>query len=781
MIQNSVLEKLEYFKILKYISKYASTDTGKETILNYKPIVNLDTILKRGKYVSEAKEILINNDIPPFNYIPDLYEALSRSTIEGASLLKRDILDILQLAKTSRMLRNFLVQNNNSNLYEDLGQNLFVNKHFENEIDIVFTETGDISDNASQELRQIRKEINSKSETLRKVIAQILKKLSTNYFVQDEYATQRDGRFVLPVKAEHKRHVKGFIHSESATGQTVYIEPEETLNLNNEILSLNFSEKREIEKILKRLTRLISENYIELTRSLRFISELDAIFAKAKYSMEILGEFPEININKSFKIIDGRHPVLVKKLGRKNTIPLNLEFKDDIILITGPNAGGKTVVLKTTGLLIAMACTGIHIPTHPDTNLHLMENILIDIGDQQSIEDDLSTFSSHLTNIKSILENSDEKTLVLIDEIGTGTDPAEGSALAAGVLIHLKNKNAKVLATTHHGNLKMIANDMDGFQNASMEYDTEHLLPTYKFVQGLPGSSYAFEVAQRIGFTIEFLALSKKYLDTDKNKIEEFLVDLEKKSHDVRSKLNKLEIENSKLKGLTTLYQKKIDKLEQQKKTIVAETQAEAELYLKDVNKKVEAAIKNIKESNAKKEIIKKEKEVISELKQKNEKIKKKVIEQPEVKNYQPAVGDYVSIANTNTTGEIVELVPEKKKAVVAAGSIKLQVKISRLIPKKKKKEQQERVYGIEYSSTFAKTSLDIRGEKPEEAEYETVKFIDDAYTGSLSRVEIIHGKGTGVLKKLVHELLKQHEHVKNFYFANIEMGGDGVTIVEIK
>lgn len=781
MIQNNVLEKLEYFKILEYISKYANTDTGKETILNYKPLSNPEEILKRGKYVSEAKEILINNDIPPFNYIPNLYEALSRSTIEGSMLLKRDIMDILQLAKTSRMLRNFLIQNTDSNLYEDLGQNLFVDKHFENEIDIVFTEAGDISDNASPGLRQIRKDINSKGETLRKVIGQILKKLSTNYFVQDEYATQRDGRFVLPVKAEHKRHVKGFIHSESATGQTVYIEPEETLNLNNEILSLNFSEKREIEKILRKLTKLIADNYIELTRSLKFISELDAIFAKAKYSMEILGEFPELNQTKPFKIMDARHPVLIKKLGRKNTIPLNLEFNNNVILITGPNAGGKTVVLKTTGLLIAMACTGIHIPAHADTNLHLMESILIDIGDQQSIEDDLSTFSSHLTNIKSILENADEKTLVLIDEIGTGTDPAEGSALAAGVLIQLRNNKAKVLATTHHGNLKMIANDMDGFQNASMEYDTEHLLPTYKFVQGLPGSSYAFEVAERIGFSREFLGLSKKYLDTDKTKIEEFLVDLEKKSHDVRSKLNKLEIENSKLKGLTTLYQKKIDNLEKQKKNIVAETQAEAESYLSDVNKKVEAAIKNIKESNAKKDIIKKEKAVISELKKKNEKIKKKVKEQPEVKNYQPAVGDYVSIANTNTTGEIVELVPEKKKAVVAAGSIKLQVKISRLIPQKKKQQQPERVYGIEYTNTFAQTSLDIRGEKPEEAEYEIVKFIDDAYAGSLGRVEIIHGKGTGILKRMVHELLKQHEHVSKFYFAKIEMGGEGVTIVELK
>lgn len=781
MMLNNVLEKLEYFKILEYISKYASTDTGKETILNYTPISNLEEIKKRGKYVSEAKEILINNDIPPFTYLPNLYEVLSRSTIEGSMLMNREIRDVLQLAKSSRLIRNFLILNNDSGLYEDLAKKLFVDKHFENEIDIVFTDTGEISDNGSPELRAIRKEINSKSETLRKSISQILKRLSTNYIVQDEYVTQRDGRFVLPVKAEHKRHVKGFIHSESATGQTVYIEPEETLNLNNEILSLNFAEKREIEKILKRLTKLIADNYFELTQSLRFISQLDAIFAKAKYSMEIVGEFPEINNDKPFRILEGRHPVLIKKLGRKQTIPLNLEFENNVILITGPNAGGKTVVLKTTGLLMAMALSGIHIPAHPDSNFHLMNNILIDIGDQQSIEDDLSTFSSHLTNIKSILDQSNDKTLVLIDEIGTGTDPAEGSALAAGVLIKLKDLKAKVLATTHHGNLKMIANDMEGFQNASMEYDTEHLAPTYKFIQGLPGSSYAFEVAQRIGFTTDFISLSKKHLDTNKTKIEEFLVDLERKSQEVRTRINKLEIENSKLKGLTTLYQKKIDSLEKQKKNIVAETQAEAESYLLEVNKKVEAAIKNIKESNAQKDVIKKEKQIISELKKKNEKIKKEIKDKPEVKGYNPAVGDYVSIANTNTTGEIVELIPEKKKAMVATGSIKLQVKMSQLIPQKKQKSQQERVYGIEYTTAFAKSSLDIRGEKPEEAEYETVKFLDDAYASNINRVEIIHGKGTGMLKKMVHEILKQHDEVKDFYFAKIEMGGEGVTIVEFK
>ncbi|MBI9072294.1 MAG: endonuclease MutS2 [Melioribacteraceae bacterium] len=782
MIDKAILEKLEFYKVLSYISKYAVTEIGKSIIENLSPLNDIDGILRAGNYINEAKEILIEEDYPPISYIPDLYKFLSQSKIENTVLPKNKILEIKKLAETSRLLHNYLMKFDKSDtLKNNLASNLFVDKQFEQVIKKVFTESGDISDNASQKLKEIRRDIRNKNENINKVITRILKELSSSYIVQDEYVTQRDGRMVMPVKAEHKRHVKGFIHSESATGQTVYIEPEETLELNNEILSLNFAEKREIERILGELTRHIGNASFELQQSLKLISEIDAIFAKAKYSMEILGSFPSIEKDKSFKLLNARHPILIKKLSRNKTVPLDIEIgSENVILITGPNAGGKTVVLKTVALLSCMIQAGIHIPANPDSNLHLFSKILVDIGDEQSIEDDLSTFSSHLTNIKEILKKADEETLVLIDEIGTGTDPYEGSALASATLIALNKLNAKVLATTHHGNLKMLANDQEGFQNASMEFDLDNLVPTYLFKQGIPGSSYAFEVAKRIGFDEKFINLAKENLDQDKTKVEEFLVELENNSKRLQKKLNKLEIENARLKGLTKLYEDKVAKLDNKKAEIIKNAKSEAENYLSDVNKRVEQAIKNIRESNAEKETIKKEKSDIEKLKLKTRKVTFKEVSEPIKKDHKFKVGDYAQVEGTSTSGEILEINLSRNKAVISSGSIKLQVKLSKLLPAKKQNINNSRSMGIQFISSLPSSRLDIRGMRPEEAEFEIIKFLDDAYTSDINSVEILHGKGTGVLKMLVKEILEQNDYVKNYYYAKIEMGGEGVTIVEL-
>ncbi|MDP3580390.1 MAG: endonuclease MutS2, partial [Ignavibacteria bacterium] len=444
--------------------------------------------------------------------------------------------------------------------------------------------------------------------------------------------------------------------------------------------------------------------------SLDAIAGLDSIFARAKYSIAVIGTHPSYFLNKPFELIDARHPLLVKRLGHSKTVPMNLKLKDEkVVLITGPNAGGKTVTLKTCGLLVCLAQAGIPIPVFPDSNFHIFEKVLVDIGDAQSIEDDLSTFSSHLTNIRNIIEAADDKSLVLLDEIGTGTDPAEGSAIAVGVLITLRDNGARVLATTHHGSLKLVANQLEEFQNASMEFDTDELKPTYRFKQGMPGSSYAFEVAQRIGFDDEFINLAKQYLDTDKTKIEEFLVSLEKKSQDLRDQLNKSELENLRLKGLANLYQDKVEKLEKQKKEILSDTHEKAQMYLKDVNKQIEDTIKNIRESQAQKEVVKQEKEKIELLKKETKKIlpqkPKTEIEKKEFK-----VGGYASIANTATAGVIEELDTEKNKAVLLVGSLKIKTKISDLQPATK--SEAELVYKKKYESDYQNLNfrLDLRG-----------------------------------------------------------------------
>jgi DNA mismatch repair protein MutS2 len=585
---------------------------------------------------------------------------------------------------------------------------------------------------------------------------------------------------VIPVKAEHKRHIRGFIHSESSTGQTVYIEPEETLDLNNDIISLSFAERREIERILRELTKMIGQSSDQLKTSLDTVAYIDSIFARAKYSTEIIGAFPQVDNSKPIFISEARHPILLKKLSRQKTVPLSFELnKDKVVVITGPNAGGKTVVLKTIGILSLMLQAGIHIPVNSNSNFHIFENILIDIGDQQSIEDDLSTFSSHLKNLKSIIENAGEDSLILLDEIGTGTDPAEGSALAAAILSTLLEKGSTVFASTHHGSLKVFAYNIDGMQNAAMEFDHTNLSPTYKFNLGVPGSSYAFEIAKRIGLGEDVLEKAKQNIDSDKHNLEKFLSELEEKSNKLNKKLNALEIENSRLEGLSALYKKSYEKIEKEKKDILKKVKSDGELYLENVNKKIEKVIKDLRESNASKDVIKESKKIIEEIKSGNKAV---IIEKPEKISDKKefVIGDVVGIKNSNTTGKIVEVNKSKGKATIISGSIKMQVNISDLFETKEKKNLVDNSFST-YNISDVNYRLDIRGEKPEEAEFQIIKFLDDAYQGSLDRVEILHGKGTGVLKKTVWDILKQHEKVKNFYFAAIEFGGEGITIAELK
>ena len=781
MIDSSTLEKLEFPKVLSYISKYSITEAGKQLIHSLKPFDDLKSIQQQGLLVNQAKEVLINTNRPPLEYIPDLSEDLTRSKIGESFLSASKIVEILKLAKTSRLLLSYLNENREISpmLFQSF-KSIFVDKVFEHHIESVIDENGNVKENASKTLRDIRKEILSKKNELVKSVEKIMKLLNAQEMVQEDYLTLRDGRMVIPIKAEHKRHLKGFIHSESSTGQTVYIEPEETLELNNDIVSLAFAERREIDRLLKELTRLIANVADELRDTQNKIAQVDSIFARALYSIEIIGAFPELDNNKQFSLQEGRHPVLLKKLGRDNTVPLNVSLKDEkVIIITGPNAGGKTVVLKSIGLLHALVQSGIHIPVSPDSNFHFYNKILIDIGDEQSIEDDLSTFSSHLKNILYILNNAGSNSLILLDEIGTGTDPSEGASLAAAVLIKLRDCNSTVFASTHHGSLKLMANDEDKFVNAAMEFDNENLSPTYKFKLGVPGSSYAFEIAKRIGIDDDLLKSATKYIDTDKHKIEEFLIEVEKKSSTLEKKLKVLEIENSRLSGLSSLYKKNLEKLEKEKKEILKKVKVDADDYLKNVNKSIEKIIKEIRESNASREVIKKSKGIISELKLQNTKL---FITDSNLNNGEAdfKIGDFVKLRDTNTTGEIFTLDKSKNRAVIQVGTLKMKVNLDNLLHEKESTSNQGNSIFKNYEVPIRDYQLDIRGEKPDEVEFEIIKFVDDSYVSGHERIEILHGKGTGALKNTVKNILTKHEKVKNFYFAPIEAGGEGITIIEL-
>jgi DNA mismatch repair protein MutS2 len=782
MIDNSTLDKLEYPKILTYISHYAITEPGKSKILSLQPSSDIKSVLQHGNLVNEAKNILIENSAPPFEYISNLSEELAKSKIEGTVLRSNKILDILKLAAISRFLFNFIKENTEiAPLLKQLSNSLFVDKLFEHHIQKVIDENGEIKENASKDLKEIRKSVREKKSDLVRSINKIMKDLNEQKMVMDDYLTLRDGRMVIPIKAEHKRHLKGFIHSESATGQTVYIEPEQTLELNNDIISLTFAERREIERLLKELTKMIGKTANELKSSLNKIAEIDSIFARAHYSVEVMGSFPEFNQRKHLEIRDGRHPVLLKKLGKKGTVPLDLKLEDEnIVIITGPNAGGKTVVLKTIGLLSALVQSGIHIPVNPDSNFPLCENILIDIGDEQSIEDDLSTFSSHLKNIKHILEQANEKSLVLLDEIGTGTDPSEGASLASAVLMRLRDCRATVFASTHHGSLKIIAHDEKMFVNAAMEFDNEKLTPSYKFKLGVPGSSYAFDVAKRIGIDDKLLKEAAKNIDSDKHKLEEFLVEIESKSTALEKKLNESELENTRLTGLSNLYKKYLEKLEKEKKEILKKVKIDGEKYLEGANRKIEQVIKELRETQASKEVIKKSKESINQIKAENKNLFVPDIElEKEIADFK--VGDFVRLRDSSTIGKIFSLDNNKNRAVVQVGTMKMKVNIDELLHEKEKSSKEERSSYTNYKIQTREYRLDIRGEKPDETEFKVIKFLDESYVSGQARIEILHGKGTGALKKTVIAILKKHDKVKDYYFAPIEAGGEGITIIELK
>lgn len=780
MISDNVLEKLEFEKILHYISKYSITEKGKSLIYLLKPFNSLAGSKNEGDLVTEAKEIMIKNNFPPLEFIPDLEITLSTSAIEGAVIDSKKILEILKLVVISRNLTHYFKNNSETApLLNEIGGRLFKDKLFENFIQRIVNENGEIRDSASSKLAEIRRDIRSKNDELIRSVNRIIKSLNEKDIVREDYLTLRDGRIVIPVKSEHKRHIRGFIHSESSTGQTVYIEPEETLELNNDIVSLSFAERREIERLLRELTKRIGELSSQLKEFLEIISYIDSIFARANYSIEIIGAFPLIDNKKPYLISDARHPIILKKLGRENTVPLNINVRDKkIVLITGPNAGGKTVVLKTIGLLSLMIQSGIHIPASPDSNFHFFKNILLDVGDSQSIEDDLSTFSSHLSNINKILYLADSDSLILLDEIGTGTDPAEGSALATAMLITIRDKRASAFATTHHGSLKLIANDLEGFENAAMEFDTHNLKPTYVFKQGVPGSSYAFEVAKRIGLPDKFLELASNYLDSSKHKIENFLVEIERKSQQLNDKLKNAELESTRLTGLSILYRQNIDKLDNERREILKKTKIEAEEYLKGINRKIENVIKGIKKYNAENKIIKESQKIIKEIKENNKEFLKEDIELRE-QNYNFEVGSIVAVKDTQSVGKILELSKDKMKATVTFGSVKMQVALKNLVHS----EENKKSVNILFHSPqveMPQQRLDIRGERPEEAEFEIIKFIDNAYSSGLGRIEILHGKGTGVLKRTVQDILKSHDRVKTYYFAPIQFGGDGITIAEL-
>lgn len=784
-----IIDKLDLRKIINRSAEYAITEIGRNLILNEKPENSFTEVQKSLELTFTLKQFIEEVNEINYQYLPDIRDSIIKSRIENFILTPKDIIQIGKLLYNVRIIRNSVSQYKSRfpELWEfvsELKENIFL----ERKINDVFDDYGEVKDSASEELKRIREEIKTLQAQIQKINEKILKNLSKDGMIQDELVTLRDGRMVIPVRSEFKRKVKGFIHAESATGQTTYIEPAETLELNNELLTFFFEEKREINRILGLLTKDIAKFSDELINDLDLLSKFDAHYAKAKYAIEIRGNKINFSDDKSFELIDARHPVLIQSIGYQNTVPFNLKVDSSIkgIVISGPNAGGKTVLMKTIGIFSILSRMGYLLSVHPDSKIPFFTKVFVDIGDDQSIDNDISTFGSHIKNLKNIYENCDENSLILLDELGTGTDPVQGAALAASLIEEFISKGAFLIVTTHHSFLKFFAANKPELLNSSMEFNSETLEPTYRFIQGIPGSSYTFEIAKRMKLDEKIIEGAKKYLKRSDIQIENYISQLQQKVQYYTQLVNELRKEKEELQRLKSEFQLKLSKIKSETKEIKRKALLEADQILKTANKIVENTIKDLRESKANKQTIKEVKQYLNEEKNKLQKLISSVNEETEPLDKELEIGDLVKLQGQDSIGKILTIDKKKNQAIVQIEQFKVTVsldKISKIESKKEKEESDltsEKVYH-KVESKIVPFRLDIRGKRVNEAEEIILRYIDDAVMYGLFDIEIIHGKGDGVLKNLTHKILQEHPFVESFHFAPVDQGGEGITIVKLK
>jgi len=772
--------KLEFDKITNRIKHHTYSELGEAKCNEIDFFTEASVLEKELDKVVEIKDILNIKGDMPLDGLKDIRNSINKMKIEGYFISPLEFLHILEFLRISRKISRLIVEagaEGRYDLIQDLTKNLFYDKILEHNIEITIDENGEVKDSASSNLNKIRRQINTQSERLRKTLTSILKRVSEKEYVQEDIVTQRDGRFVIPVKVENKRNVPGIIHSSSATGSTVFIEPTEIINLNNEITELHFEEKREIEKILRELAKQLTEHIDELRTNIDILSEIDFVQAKARYAIETISDKPIIK-GGELKLINAFHPVLLQTHKRNEVVPLNLSIgeKYNTLVISGPNAGGKTVVLKTVGLSQLMLQSGILIPAKPESEFKLFRKIFISIGDEQSLENDLSTFSSHLKSIKEIIDHADDESLILIDEIASGTDPVLGSALSASLLKNFSDKNAFTIVTTHNSELKEFAYNTEKIENASLEFEVETLSPNFNFVTGIPGQSFTFEIAKKYKFPESILNESYKHLDENESRLEDLLKDLNETKQNYSALKNKFDIENSRLTGLSNLYEQKIQEFSKNERELKYKAKLEADKIIKDANKLIEKTIKEIREDKLTPREIKKELQKEAAKLVEMEDIKEEIVISDEEIN----INDVVRIKGSSSTGEVIEI--SNGIVSINMNGLMIKSKIADLerISKKEFKKEFSTESMVEVNEGKIERSLDLRGKYAYEISLDLEKFIHDSNKNGLKEVSIVHGKGTGKLREEVQKQLKRNPYAKSFRLGNWNEGDSGVTIVEL-
>lgn len=776
-------EKLGFADIKTYIKAHCLSDMGRQMVDKVQPMANFDNIQKFMSQTKEFKDILENDSPLPINHLYDIKSLADKIKIEGAFLMEFEFHQVLLSLQTVFSVINYFNEREGRYLtLEALFEHLPIEKSILRNIDSKIDERGKLRPNASTELQQITSAISRAEQDARKRIDHIFKNAQGNNWTADGSLTVRDGRLCIPLLAENKRKLKGFVHDESASGQTVFLEPEEVFHLNNQLRDLEFEKRREIIKILTALSTALRP-YVPLLMAYHgLLTKLDFVRAKALFAIDIEGQMPVLTAKPELSLFNARHPLLyltLKKEGQ-SVIPLNVRIDDGqrIVVVSGPNAGGKSVCMKTVGLLQIMAQAGLLIPVDDHSTVGVFKQIFADIGDDQSIESDLSTYSAHLSKMKYFVENSGGKSLILIDEFGTGTDPQFGGPIAEAVLEALNRKQVRGVITTHYSNLKVFANATDGLENASMMFDNIHMIPLYILEMGKPGSSYAFEIAQKIGLPAQVINAAKGKIGVQQKRVDSLLVDLEREKKGLWENKVSMDKQQRKLDSLMKENEELRVFLDENRKTIIKDARQEARNIISGANKLVENTISEIKK-------VKADKDKTLELRKKLHVEADKHVEKEKKTALQPdqaelAVGDWVKLTDSETLGQVIDV--SKDNVILAIGDLRSVVKRKR-VEKVSKKQVPKDIRRAGSSSVMEEIAqfrpeIDIRGYRGEDALYEIEKYLDKALMMGFSNLKIIHGKGDGILRKLIRDYLRKYPQVVRMEDEHADRGGDGITYV---
>jgi DNA mismatch repair protein MutS2 len=772
---NSSLDQLEFSRVLEHIAGYAASSLGVEHISELMPLSDADAIRRELRMVGEAHLLIQRGDDPPLHGIYDIRDALGFSKISGGFLSGENFLHVVSTMQGMRKSREFFSSRRESYpLLSELTSEIHVNRLLERHIQDAIDETGNVRDNASRDLQRIRRDIIDRSAALRQRLQKILRKVADEELVTDEYVTLREGRLVLPVKNEYKRKIPGIIHGESQSGNTVFLEPAEIFDLNNEIAELTFAERREVEKILKTLTQELAGDADELQTSMWKLQLLDSVAARARYAQRYNCVEPTVVEDDRIVLKDAYHPILLTRLDSVVPMSIELDATQRCVVITGPNAGGKTVAMKTLGLVTMMALCGIHVPA-VECLIHPCR-VFTDIGDQQSLENDLSTFSAHMSRIGQIVSHVMIGDIVLLDEIGTGTDPDEGGAIAAAILEYLLARRAFILATTHHSYLKIFAYETDAVVNAGMEFDTRTITPTYRLVVGIPGNSYAFELLERFGFENRILEGARGKLGEERNRMTEIIAQLEETLADSRRLREQHSLEMARAEQLRARLEMETKEINDRRRNTVNEAREEARATLAQANSLIENTLREIRSGAANDQV----KEMRRAIEEAREKLGPQIEKGPADGGFHK--GDTVRLKGGAQVGELEFDPDDKGNVVIQFGSIRMRSTVEE-IEAVSRKEMRRETAGRQsvVNAEEAQTRLDLRGKYPDEAIVELEQSLTAALNAHIFRIEVIHGKGTGVLRRRLHEYLASHPSVAAYRLGSLTEGGAGVTMVELK